>query len=50
MLIRKSDMIRVRTSSVKSSSTLFPFSIRAMYNIVNCDKKTSYAEVIYFQY
>ena len=34
---RKSDMRKVRTSSVNSSSTLFPFSIRAMYNIVNRD-------------
>ena len=32
----KSDMIKVRTSSVKSSSTNISCSICAMYNIVHC--------------
>ena len=35
---RKYDMRKVRTSSVNSSSTFFS-TIRAMYNIVNCDQK-----------
>ena len=35
MLIWKSDMREVRTSSVKSSSTLFLFSTRAIYNRVH---------------
>ena len=35
---RKLDKIKVRTSSIKSSSTLFPFSIRAMYNKFHRDK------------
>ena len=34
----KSDMRKVRTSSVNSTSTLFSCSICAMYNRVNCDK------------
>ena len=34
---RKADMKKVRTSSVKSSSTLSSCSIRAMYNRVNID-------------
>ena len=45
---RKSDTRKVRTSSVKSSSTLFSCSIHAMYNRVHCDQKqTSHVEVIY---
>ena len=35
----KSDMRKVRTSSVKSSSTLFSCSVRAMYNRVNSSQK-----------
>ena len=36
---RKLDMIKVRTSSVNSSSTLFIFSTFAMYNRFNCVQK-----------
>ena len=36
---RKSDIRKVHTSSVKSSSILFSCSIRAMYNRVNFDQK-----------
>ena len=36
---RKSNMRKVRTSSVKSSSTLFYFSIYAIYNRLNSAKK-----------
>ena len=36
---RKSDMRKVRTSSVKLSSPLFYFSMREMYNRVNCYQK-----------
>ena len=36
---RKYDIIKVRTSSVKVSSTLFSCSMRAMYNIFNCALK-----------
>ena len=36
---RKSDMRKVRTYEVKSLSTLFSCSIRAMYNMVNRDQK-----------
>ena len=35
---RKVDKIKIRTSLIKSSSTLFSCSIRAMYNRVYCDK------------
>ena len=35
----KYNMIKVPTSSVNLSSTLFPCSIRAMYNWVNCNQK-----------
>ena len=34
---RKLDKIKMRTSSIKSPSTLFSFSISAMYNRVHCD-------------
>ena len=43
---RKSNMRRVQKSSVKSSSTLFSFSILAMYNIVHCAKKTSHVKIL----
>ena len=33
---RKLDKRKIRTSSIKSSSTLFSCSIRSMYNIVRC--------------
>ena len=39
MFICKLDMIKVGTSSVKSSSKLFSCSIRAMYNLVTCAQK-----------
>ena len=35
----KYDIRKVRTSSVKTPSTLFSCSIRSMYNRVNCDQK-----------
>ena len=48
MFIRKLDMLKVGTSSVKSSSTLFSFSIRAMHHLVTCaQKQTSHVEDIY---
>ena len=37
----KLDMRKVRTSSIKSSSTLFSCSIRTMYNIVHCAQRKS---------
>ena len=43
---RKSDMRKVRKSSVNSSSTLFSRSIHSMYNRFNSDRKTSHVEVI----
>ena len=36
---RKYDVIKIRTSSVKSSSTLFSCLIRGMYNVVNRAQK-----------
>ena len=36
---QKSGIIKVRTSSVKSSKTLFSCSVCAMYNRVNIDQK-----------
>ena len=44
---RKYDMIKVRTSSVKSPSTLFSCSIHNIDNRVNCAKKNSHVEVIH---
>ena len=44
---RKSDMRKVRTYSVKLSSTLFSCSIYEIYNKVNCAKKTYRIEVIH---
>ena len=38
---------KLPTSSINSPSTLFYFSIRAMYNIVHRAKKMSHVEVIY---
>ena len=38
---RKSDMIKVHTSSVKSSLSLFSCTIRAMYSIFNRAQKQS---------
>ena len=38
----KSDMRKLRTSSVKLSSTLFSCSILAIYNRINPAKKTSH--------
>ena len=43
---RKSDMRKVCTSSVKSSSTLFYCSLSEMYNRVNHYLKKSHAECI----
>ena len=39
LLISKSDMRKLRTSSVKSLSTLFSYSIRVIYNIFNSSQK-----------
>ena len=36
---QKLDTMKVLTSSVRSPSTLFSFSMIAMYNILNCAKK-----------
>ena len=41
MMIWKSDMIKVRKSSINSSSTLFYCSICAMYNIFYCAQNKS---------
>ena len=44
---RKLDKRKIRTSLIKSSSTLFSCSICAIYNRVHCAKKTSHVEAIY---
>ena len=44
---RKSDMRKVRISSVNSSSKLFYFSIGAMYTKLNHAKRMSHVEFIY---
>ena len=46
----KSDMMKVRTSLVNSSSTLFLCLIHTLYNRVNCAKKTSHVEIIHSWY